>query len=237
MSQKRSQRNPIHRSDPVLRWTRQAARMLRVLRVEGFPISQVLTNGHIERELKFLLAAAAERPRQGRSHACLLEKNAYGVPFDLIAYSRRNGPACTSIPTLWMETKSSFADKCLSATAQTKRVLKQLAKYRQKILRANTSVLRRCYVVHFVVSRPSEESYPPKVRQRFKANRKVAIWADDLAEAYKAAVEAAPSRFKLQGQHVEDLSRHHRHRRVAPPPRTEVLILKLRVLPRRRRRI
>jgi len=208
----------VHRrSDVVEAWCAAVTCIILKLREARVPVRTVLTNGHLEREMKFLLGMAAEK--SGR-HLCFVEKSFSKVPIDLVAFTDSRNTRRNVKPAFWVETKSSFSRKCEDQRKQVKRVHAQIKKYVEKLCDTEHHSFLECpiYVVHFVMSLPESDKHPLVLGSRFTPNRATPVSAKELELQYEKLF-AQSTHFELQ--RVASFT-------LIDGPKTEVAIVKLR---------
>lgn len=139
---------PLAPGDPVCVCVNTMAQLLQLL-----PVECLLTNGKIEKQLKFFLGAAWEQG-QPKTRAYVMDKRPFdGFELDLLAFDN-------CVPQFWIEAKSSFKDDWNDVTRSARKAL------RQAEARINSDALRpqNCdgYIVHFLTSLPDVATKIPR---------------------------------------------------------------------------
>ena len=157
--------------DPVLGCVRRARALL-----EGMAVQYMLTNGHIEKQLKLFVGSAWESRYHGRA-AYVMDKRFNRQELDLLAFNTESKPA------FWIEAKCGFADDNWSkqksqgrplgftgkrrggAYAVANRALKQVSdsiKNLPDAIKGQPTHLAACpiYILHFLMELPTAEGTP-----------------------------------------------------------------------------
>jgi len=203
-------------SDPIVDLLHAVAKRLEKWK-EELTFDHVLTNGKIERELKFLMAAEWESASERKGlRACLFEKEFSGVPLDFVALQKESINAGTGKPQFWIETKCDFAEHSISGDI-AKKTLDQVGRYFEQIVNYGEptviqnddsgddeptfhSRLAGCdaYIVHFINKIPTKEDriFPTFVMDKFNKpkKKKADLTQEKLINAYKTASDVFESK-------------------------------------------
>jgi hypothetical protein len=180
-------------NDPVVSSLQRVPEIL-----DGLPLTHLLANGKIEKQLKFFLAAAWVKAEPSK-RVCLMDKKLNGRELDFLALE-------DAAPKFWLEMKCDFADKRrepqLSAHAALGQVFltkDELAKeWRERrdrkfqacleSLDAFRLSLNACdvYIVHLLNCLPKQddELLPHFIHMKYEPRLETAIAARELESHY-----------------------------------------------------
>lgn len=132
--------NPLDKDDPVLACIRGMQSLLELL-----PVKYLLTNGKVEKQLKFFMGAAWEKPFP-ESRASATDKRPFqNLEFDIVAFENRSAK-------FWAEVKCSFRkdnnDVMKSAVKATNQAMTRIDRVPRADLNCDG------YIVHFLNSLP-----------------------------------------------------------------------------------
>lgn len=236
----------LNAEDLVVDWLDRTREQLKKIARLPLPLGHVLTNGKVERELKFLMAATWEVERVGRG-ACLMEKGWFGCLLDLIALEREPNVRTAALPKCWIETKCDFSELAGDGTRIAEGALDQIGMYFEK-LRTPTEEdddfrqqLMNCdrYIVHFINHTPTNEDkiLPDIMTRKFETTQKALapIALDNLYASTKSTFKATtkvgkkwPKAFDKQSRLIYDASKVV-HISESPNPIIDAVVVKLRL--------
>jgi hypothetical protein len=98
-----------------------------------FMLDNVLSNGDIEKELKFLMGATWRDSSRKSHRACTLDKRLFGADLDLVAFEKPFERTSESKPIFWIESKSVFAEAIGRSDNYVREVLNQVGLYSRRI--------------------------------------------------------------------------------------------------------